>query len=365
MNTMTNDAIDQTFSVTTPAELLVNTVSGQVTVRGHDDNTIRVHAVKEGNDAARAATEIDLQQDGNRVSIGTRGGGHGFAGPHMGRGTASVSYDIAVPRNCRVNVRAVSADVLVAGVHNEVQIGTVSGDVQTAELNGSVSVTTVSGDAIARQLRGRLTLHTTSGDARVSDSALDDFNLHSVSGDFSIETPLTHGKYYYARTVSGDLRIAVPNGTGVTLQMRSVSGDVRSDLPNAEIVRSGRRHWQGRINGGGANVEMQSVSGDLWITGGMSAQPVPQRAPSPMAPDQPTPPDMPTPPEPPESPTPAEPAAPVSEAESGANNGASTEAENGANNGASAEAAASILSLLEQGEISVEDALARLHGGAR
>jgi DUF4097 and DUF4098 domain-containing protein YvlB len=113
-------------------------------------------------------------------------------------------------------------------------------------------------------------MHSTSGDARITDSSLRDFNLHSVSGDFHLDTPLTSGEHYYANTVSGDLVLAIPEGTGVTVQMKTVSGEVHSNFAQAEVIKSGRRHWQGRINGGGANLEMHSVSGDLTIRGGGS-----------------------------------------------------------------------------------------------
>jgi DUF4097 and DUF4098 domain-containing protein YvlB len=91
-----------------------------------------------------------------------------------------------------------------------------------------------------------------------------EFNCQTVSGDLTLDTPLQPASHNVARTVSGNLHLRVPAGTGATVQMKSVSGTVRSDLP-AEIIRSGRRHWQGRINGGGAEVELTTVSGDLTV----------------------------------------------------------------------------------------------------
>jgi DUF4097 and DUF4098 domain-containing protein YvlB len=151
----------------------------------------------------------------------------------------------------------------------------VSGDLTVTDVSGDCGMTTVSGDVHARHISGSLTVRTTSGDVRLTDSQLDHFNLNSVSGDFTIETPLTPGQHYLARTVSGDLKVLVPPGTGATIQMKSMSGDVISELP-AEIIKAGRRHWQGRINGGGANVEMNSVSGDLrFAHSGISGAPNP------------------------------------------------------------------------------------------
>ena len=92
--------------------------------------------------------------------------------------------------------------------------------------------------------------HNTSGSLDVRDSRLPEFHCHSVSGRLAIETPLS-GRQYHLHTVSGSVRVQIPPDTGVTVQMKSVSGDVTCDLP-AQIVKSGRRSWQGVINGGGA-----------------------------------------------------------------------------------------------------------------
>jgi hypothetical protein len=56
--------------------------------------------------------------------------------------------------------------------------------------------------------------------------------------------------------------------------LKTLSGDVRSELP-ADIIKAGRRNWQGRINGGGADVEMNSVSGDLRISRGAFGEATP------------------------------------------------------------------------------------------
>lgn len=266
METMTGDHVDQDFSVGSPARLVLNTVSGSVAVTTGDEGVIRVHATKAGSDDARANTRIEIEQDGDTVTVHTRNDrGNGFFGK-AGK-MADVHYAITVPPAAEVELHSVSADVRVTGPVGSVRVQTVSGDVDIAEVQGESQLNTVSGDVTAARLSGTLTMHSTSGDARITDSSLRDFNLHSVSGDFHLDTPLTSGEHYYANTVSGDLVLSVPEGTGVTVQMKTVSGEVHSNFAQADVIKSGRRHWQGRINGGGANLEMHSVSGDLTIRG--------------------------------------------------------------------------------------------------
>ncbi len=269
MDTTTNDVVERELSVTAPAQFTLNTVSGSVVVTGGDGETIRVHATKSGSGDAKDNTSIEIEQSGNAVAVHTRNDRNGLFG-RAGK-LASVDYVVTVPRRTSVEVKSVSADVQVRGTEGDLRTQTVSGDVSISDVQGESQLTTVSGDVTADGLSGTLTLHTTSGDARITTSSLRDFNLHSVSGDFFLDTPLTAGEHYYAHTVSGDLELGIPEGTGVTVQMKTVSGEVHTGFARADVIKAGRRHWQGRINGGGANLEMQSVSGDLSIRGGSSS----------------------------------------------------------------------------------------------
>jgi DUF4097 and DUF4098 domain-containing protein YvlB len=269
METATGDRVDQSFEVGTPARFTLNTVSGSVTISAGEEGTIRVQGTKSGSQDARDNTTIEIEQHGDEVSVHTRterGNGFGFQGKH-GK-MASVDFVVTVPPSTVVEVKTVSADVRVTGTGGPLSAQTVSGDLSVSGASGEMQITTVSGDLTADSLSGTLTLHSTSGDAHISSSDLRDFNLHSVSGDFYLDTPLASGEHYYAHTVSGDLQLSVPSGTGVTVQMKTVSGEVHTGFARAEIIKAGRRHWQGRINGGGANLEMHSVSGDLSIRGG-------------------------------------------------------------------------------------------------
>jgi len=259
---MADDVIEQQFTVDARPELSISNISGQIDVRAGDGSTISLRATKHGSQQAMANTRIDFRHDGNRVRIETKGERSGLL--NLSRNVSSVDYELIVPRDCEVQAQTVSAEVRIEGLSAAVSAQTVSGDVELTGISGDCQVTTVNGDATGRRITGALTLRTTSGDTDVRDSELRHFNLNSVSGDFAIESPLTVGQHYLAKTVSGDLRLLVPAEVRATVQMKTVSGDVASDL-QAEVIKAGRRHWQGRINGGGATVEMSSVSGDLRI----------------------------------------------------------------------------------------------------
>jgi hypothetical protein len=277
MTTTTADTISQQFDVGPGAELSVHNVSGRIEIRGGDGSQIAVRAVKHGKEEAVENTEFEMTQEGSHVSIRVKSIDSGFL--KINRNVSSVDFEIETPRDCAVQARAVSANTAVAGLRADVRVENVSGDVRVDDVVGACTVSSVSGGVEARSIEGGLKLNTTSGSVVVRESNLSEFNCHSVSGNLTIDTPLTPGHHYLAHTVSGDLRLLIPPETGATVQMQTVSGRVVSDVP-AEIMRSGRRNWQGRINGGGANVEMHSVSGDLKISPS-GGQPGPTSAPDP------------------------------------------------------------------------------------
>lgn len=258
---MTDDVIEHEFPVSSQSELTIKNISGRIEVATGDDSAITLRAIKRGAPRAVENTRIEWSHEGNRVRIQTKGEKGGLL--NITRSVSAVEYDIRVPRDCTVNAEGVSADVLVRGILLPVRVQSVSGDVHLQDITGEAQITTVSGEVVVQHMQGALSLRTTSGDTSVSDSKLSHFNLNSVSGDFSVDTALG-GQHYLAKTVSGDLTLHLRPGTGATVQMKSVSGDVVCEVP-AEIIKAGRRNWQGRINGGGATVEMNSVSGDMRI----------------------------------------------------------------------------------------------------
>ena len=258
------NVFDRRFPVQPGSRLTVSNVSGEIYVWGHAKSEISVHTVKRGSPSRIAGTQVHISNDDNHVRVEASGNVSGILGAV--RGIGSVDFTIQVPQDCTVEIKTVSGDVDIQTLHAATTVQSVSGDVSLRDIEANCSLTTVSGDVRIHGLVGELTGRTTSGDLDVEASDVRRFHLNSISGDMSLETPLARVGHYFAKTVSGDLQLSVPYGTGAMVQLKTTSGDVSTDLP-AEIVKSGRRHWQGRINGGGANVEMQSISGDLTMHG--------------------------------------------------------------------------------------------------
>lgn len=257
MSIATDSMFQQVFSVGDTPRLSVNVIAGAVVIQTGDDAMIRVDVT--GVESARGRAEVECRQDGDEVYVRSRGG-------HK-----DAEYRIAVPVGCSIQLHTVQADAAITGTRAPLTAETVSGDLTVEDVVGECRLHSVGGDTTAHRLQGSLVLQTTNGDVTIRDSRLHRFNLHSTNGDFEIETPLTAGERYFAKTVNGDVRLIVPPDTGLLAQLRTHNGEIQSDLPCETINRS-RRNWQARINGGGANVEMESTNGDLRIVAGAERQ---------------------------------------------------------------------------------------------
>ena len=261
--TTTDTTIQQSFEVGAQPRLSVRNVAGRVAVRAGESGMIELRAVKHGRPEDIETTRIEMEQQGDHLSVMTREVDVVFAiGRH--RRLCAVDYSIVVPTGCEVEVHAVSAEVRVRDTQAPVSLETVSGAIEVVGVVGDCRVKTVSGPATIGEIAGALHGQSVSGDLEINRATLQSFDLQTVSGDIIVDTPLSTGQRYRAHTVSGDLRLRVPGDTGATIRLKTVSGSLRSSLP-AQIHHADRRHWQGTINGGGAEVEMDSVSGDLTI----------------------------------------------------------------------------------------------------
>ncbi|MDQ2744461.1 MAG: DUF4097 domain-containing protein [Chloroflexota bacterium] len=257
MSIATDSMFQQVFSVGDTPRLSVNVIAGAVVIQTGDDAMIRVDVT--GVESTRGRAGVECRQDGDEVYVRSRGG------------QKDAEYHIIVPAGCAIQLHSVQADAAIAGTRAPITVETVSGDLTLEDVAGECRLHSVGGDTTARRLHGALVLQTTNGDVTIRDSRLHRFNLHSTNGDFEIETPLTEGERYFAKTVNGDVRLIVPPDTGLLAQLRTHNGEIQSDLPCETINRS-RRNWQARINGGGANVEMESTNGDLRIVAGAERQ---------------------------------------------------------------------------------------------
>jgi hypothetical protein len=267
---MSQETLEQAFTVAVPACLSVSNIRGSVTVLPGDEGQISVTAVKHTHTGDAQRTEIELSQaeDGS-VKVATHYR-EGFWLMVFGSKPCKVDYTVRAPKNCSLKLSGVSNSASVEGLEGEFHFSTVSGELTLKDLSGPLKLNTVSGDVIGERVNGALKVETVSGDLRLSESNLPSADISTVSGDLHLHTPLGDGPYHF-HSVSGDVLLFVPAETRFSAEISSVSGSIASSLP--QVTRARRNGAQTlKVAEGGPKIRMSSVSGDLWL-GAPDAEP--------------------------------------------------------------------------------------------
>jgi hypothetical protein len=311
----------------------IKVTSADVVVRGTDAGDARVTAsfeIRAGSDEeadsifAEAQLVADRGDGYLRVSEPDRSSSLGSLVNRFfsGRGVdLTISADL--PERAALSLEGVSSDVNGEGLLGEQRYATVSGDLSLTGLGGSARVTSVSGDVTMRAVEPiSVTVETVSGDLSLVAPLIRGLRVNAVSGDIQVEGELADGEEYRLDTVSGDVSIGLV--AGATFEVRGISSDVSSDLDHRIEGTQDRRRVV--VGPGGPEITFNSMSGDLAIRRPRRLDRVP------------APPPAPVPPAAPAAPRPQPP---------------------------SADEQLAILKALERGEITIEEASARLSGNSR
>lgn len=257
---MSDETIEKTYQVTSPARLVLSNVRGSVVVQPGSEGLIEVKAVKHGNfDSGRYSVEMSQDSDGTvRVESRTNDMLFGFLS-HPPR----VDFSVRVPRNTNLDVSCVSSTLAVSDLEGAFKLKTISGSIDLARLTGPFKLGAVSGDISGSKLTGILDLNTVSGRVRLTESSIPTADASTVSGDLTLQTALSDGPYAFG-SVSGSVKLIVPADTRCNVELSTVSGSIRSSLP-ATSTSMGHGMKVTQIQGGGTMVRLKSVSGGVSI----------------------------------------------------------------------------------------------------
>lgn len=296
---------DRSLTVSGPLELEVSSGSGNIYVRTGPAGTVQVHgrvrasggpwATLNGSSAEDRIREIErnppIVQDGNRIEIGPKRWNDGWNG-------ISISYEITVPANARVQARSGSGDLEVADVAGPVEVSTGSGDITLGRITDDVTARTGSGDielegaasartstgsgnVIAQAVRGDIDARSGSGDIILSQAgkgsvevstgsgnieltgATGPLHVRASSGDIRLEGGPTSD--WDVSASSGSVRLRLPDKAGVDLDLRSSSGRIESSVPITIRGSQSRRELRGQVRGGGPLVHVNTSSGGIIV----------------------------------------------------------------------------------------------------
>jgi len=171
---------------------------------------------------------------------------------------------LAVPRDCRVELRVVSASLMVGGLRAPVEAHTVSGEITLAGLHGPVEAESVSGPVQASGVTGDLSARTVSGDLTVAEGGGGSLRARTVSGAVAIDLQAHGDRDITLSSVSGDLTVRLPETSDLEVKLKSTSGQVTSAFNQLERDRTpGRYTAWGRLGAGTGHLQASSTSGHV------------------------------------------------------------------------------------------------------
>ena len=225
------ERFDRTYPFSAGQLLALSNTNGDVYVEPWDRDEVRVRAVKRvktrgsSADAALEELRIEVDVDSRGIEIETVNPSWrrimGWSGV-----SASVEYEIQLPREADLEVRTVNGEIEVSGLAGEIRLRSTNGGIAVLDSAGSVSAATTNG-GIKVELQ------------EVSSEGME---FETTNGGIKVDLPSTVRASVYARTTNGsiDTDFAV-----------AVRGTVR------------RNRLEGDINGGGPEIDLRTTNGSI------------------------------------------------------------------------------------------------------
>ena len=294
-------SFQRTLQVTGAVNLDLVTGSGSVQVRtgsaGQVQNTGHVKVTRWfGGDAEQRLKQIadnpPIQQSGNDIRIGHTGDTELFH-------NVSISYELTVPTETRLQSHTGSGNQNVAGIHGPLEIESGSGGLRVSDIGDTVHAETGSGDVEIDRVKGNVHAKTGSGsiqasgvagglDARTgsghitfdqtapgsvrAETGSGGMELRNVKG--SLEATAGSGTIaaegnptgsWRVHTGSGSVHLKLASDAGFDLDAHTSSGSISISQPVTVQGTMGRKELRGKVHGGGVPVEVETGSGNIEI----------------------------------------------------------------------------------------------------
>jgi len=228
------EQIEETLAFAPGNRLTVTNTNGDIFIEPWDRDEALIVAKKRvktrRGDANEALEElrVEIDADGRGIEIDTYYPSWKklFGWSEV---SASVDYDIKVPRRADLNVRTTNGEVEINGINGEIVLRSTNGGLTVSDASGSVSA------------------GTTNGAIQVE--------LDSVDAASEMEF----------ETTNGGIRLYLPADIRTTLSARTTNGTIETDFPVSVRGTYRRNRLEGEINGGGPVLELRTTNGSIRI----------------------------------------------------------------------------------------------------
>jgi len=243
---------EDSFTVTGPVRLVVNSENGKIEVNAGPDDEVRVVAILRGVNRI----DYEVSQDGNTITVDAEITSGWFY-------SAEVDITITAPANTDVELETSNGlielnDIEGTGTlktsNGKIVLQNVKGDFDVTTSNGRIEVDTMEGTALFRISNGRLDLQGVTGEVDAQTS----------NGNIAFSGDLTAGGNNRLVTSNGNVAVELLGTPSVNLAASTSNGEVTSKLEITATTTSDE-HLVGTIGDGEADLYINTSNGDVTI----------------------------------------------------------------------------------------------------
>jgi DUF4097 and DUF4098 domain-containing protein YvlB len=247
------------FNVGPQANVSVDTRYGAISVKPGSANQVLITATAKSD-----KVEVESQQNGNRVELGSRllpG-----ADPQSGR----VDYEMLVPPDATVHLRSSTGPITADGLQGDVTLEGADAPVDARnQRRGHLVVQTMRGPITLNDVHnGHVEITSISGDIHLNSVTAQLVRVDSTSGKIFYSGDFGLGGDYKFSTHTGDIEALVPATASAEFSAQSLQGQVQNDFPlqprkHSHISLDATRAFMGTAGKAASGVVMRSFSGKI------------------------------------------------------------------------------------------------------
>ena len=302
----TEEHLNKQFAVQPGGKLVVDVDFGSINVNTHDSSEVTVdvlrkvmRATKEEEEEFLAERPVMIEQDGNTVTITSRGKSRNN-GPSRGKQSTEAKYAVTLPARFDAQLKTAGGAIAVSDLTGEVKAGTSGGELKFTQIHGPLDASTAGGAIRMMGCEGEQRVKTTGGGINVSAGsgsfdgatlggpvAVKDFRgpvqLKTGGGSITVENvagkldgktsggPITASfaappaDEVKLATSGGGVTLRVPENAAFDLDAASSGGNVSSDLSVETEGKPSRSRLKGPVNGGGKPVVLHTSGGSIQV----------------------------------------------------------------------------------------------------
>ena len=229
-NAEARDTWTRSYTLNKNGEVSIANVNGRVVIEGIDGTSVQVEAER----ISRAATEQLARELLPKIPINDRSTPDSvFVETGRVQGiligaSFEVHYHVKAPKGATIRAT------------------TVNGGIQLKSLAGRTTARTTNGGVVAKNITGSLEARTVNGGVRAQFAAL---GAHDI----------------VLGVVNGGIRVILPQAAKATVNATWVNGGIDTAGLDFDIRDKGKRHFEGRLNGGGTQITATTVNGGVRI----------------------------------------------------------------------------------------------------